>query len=165
LGKKKTGNGGEDEENPDGEEDLNEEEAGLDHNKMLKDIKISNNKLNMVTLSVIMVFLTYFSTCFGVSLSYLGQIKSQIETNTKLYSEQPALQYTYLYFLTDLLLDTSQTTDQEWNRYTLKNAEVYQLMDAREDAKRKGVEWLRRVDNATFCAEIHQYLDTEFEFA
>jgi hypothetical protein len=40
----------------------------MDHNKMLKDIKISNNKLNIVTLSVIFVFLTYFSVCFGISL-------------------------------------------------------------------------------------------------
>ena len=46
----------------------------MDHNKMLKDIKISNNKLNFVTLTVILVFLTYFSTCFGVSISYLNQI-------------------------------------------------------------------------------------------
>ena len=86
-----------------GEED--KDDVGLDHNKMLKDIKISNNKLNMVTLSVILVFLTYFATCFGVSLSYLGQIKDNVEINTQLYSEQPALQYTYLYFLTDILLD------------------------------------------------------------
>lgn len=49
-----------------------DKENALDHNKMLKDIKISNNKLNMVTLTVILVFLTYFSTCFGVSLSYLN---------------------------------------------------------------------------------------------
>jgi hypothetical protein len=41
---------------------------------MLKDIKVSNNKLNMITLSVIIVFLTYFSTCFGISLNYLSQI-------------------------------------------------------------------------------------------
>jgi len=80
---------------------------------MLKDIKISNNKLNMVTLSVILIFLAYFSTCFGVSLQYLSQINSQIQTNTQLYSEQPALQYTYLYFLTDILLDGSETTDEE----------------------------------------------------
>lgn len=48
------------------------EDASLDHNKMLKDIKVSNNKLNMVTLGVILVFLTYFSTCFGISLNYLS---------------------------------------------------------------------------------------------
>ncbi len=84
-----------------------DKDASLDHNKMLKDIKISNNKLNMVTLSVILVFLTYFSTCFGISLSYLNQIQSQVQTNTQLYSEQPALQYTYLYFLTDILLDNT----------------------------------------------------------
>jgi hypothetical protein len=82
-----------------------EGEQPLDHNKMLKDIKVSNNKLNMITLSVIVVFLTYFSTCFGISLKYLSEIQGYVETNTKLYSEQPALQYTYLYFLTDILLD------------------------------------------------------------
>ena len=59
-----------------------EKDGSLDHNKMLKDIKISNNKLNMVTLSVILIFLTYFATCFGVSLSYLNQISSQVTTNT-----------------------------------------------------------------------------------
>ena len=64
----------------------------MDHNKMLKDIKISNNKLNFVTLTVILVFLTYFSTCFGVSVSYLNQISSQIKTNILLYSEEPALE-------------------------------------------------------------------------
>lgn len=105
--------------------DGNEEEDkdnSLDHNKMLKDIKISNNKLNMITLSVIVVFLTYFSTCFGVSLNYLNNIRSQIETNTKLYSEQPALEYTYLYFLTDILLDKAAVTDEEQNRYKNKVA-------------------------------------------
>ena len=51
-----------------------EKDGSLDHNKMLKDIKISNNKLNMVTLSVILIFLTYFSVCFGVSMNYLNQI-------------------------------------------------------------------------------------------
>lgn len=91
------------ENSKEGEED--KDDGGLDHNKMLKDIKISNNKLNMITLSVILVFLTYFATCFGVSLSYLSQIKDNVEIDTQLYSEQPALQYTYLYFLTDILLD------------------------------------------------------------
>ena len=82
----------------------------MDHNKMLKDIKISNNKLNFVTLTVILVFLTYFSTCFGVSISYLNQISSQINTDIQLYSQEPALEYTYLYFLTDLLLDNSSVS-------------------------------------------------------
>jgi hypothetical protein len=63
------------------------EDASLDHNKMLKDIKVSNNKLNMVTLGVILVFLTYFSTCFGISLNYLSQIDSYVTTQTKLYAE------------------------------------------------------------------------------
>lgn len=69
------------------EGDDSDKDNSLDHNKMLKDIKISNNKLNMVTLSVIVVFLTYFSTCFGVSLNYLNEISNQVDTNTKLYSE------------------------------------------------------------------------------
>jgi hypothetical protein len=63
------------------------EDSSLDHNKMLKDIKVSNNKLNMVTLGVILVFLTYFSTCFGISLNYLSQIDSYVTTQTKLYAE------------------------------------------------------------------------------
>jgi len=63
------------------------EDASLDHNKMLKDIKVSNNKLNMVTLGVILIFLTYFSTCFGISLNYLSQIDSYVTTQTKLYAE------------------------------------------------------------------------------
>lgn len=132
---------------------------------MLKDIKISNNKLNMITLSVIVVFLTYFSTCFGVSINYLNSIRGQIETNTKLYSEQPALEYTYLYFLTDILLDRAAVTEEEQNRYKNKVAQVYQLLDAREEAKRGGVEWLRKVDNQTFCSSITTYLDTDFEAA
>lgn len=132
---------------------------------MLKDIKISNNKLNMVTLSVIVVFLTYFSTCFGVSLNYLDTIRGQIETNTKLYSEQPALEYTYLYFLTDILLDKAALSTEEQTRYKDKVTQVYQLLDAREEAKRGGVEWLRKVDNQTFCSAIGQYMDTDFERA
>jgi len=63
---------GQEGENPEGENAGEEGEQALDHNKMLKDIKVSNNKLNMITLSVIVVFLTYFSTCFGISLNYLG---------------------------------------------------------------------------------------------
>jgi hypothetical protein len=63
------------------------DDASLDHNKMLKDIKVSNNKLNMVTLGVILIFLTYFSTCFGISLNYLSQIDSYVTTQTKLYAE------------------------------------------------------------------------------
>ncbi len=59
-------------ENPEGDNQGEEGEQQLDHNKMLKDIKVSNNKLNMITLSVIVVFLTYFSTCFGISLNYLS---------------------------------------------------------------------------------------------
>jgi hypothetical protein len=40
-----------------------------------------------------------------------------VSTNTKLYSEQPALEYTYLYFLTDILLDATATTELEQTRY------------------------------------------------
>lgn len=40
----------------------------MEHSKMLKEIKIGNNKLNIITLSVILVYLVYFSTCFGISL-------------------------------------------------------------------------------------------------
>lgn len=61
---------GEDDKGEHGEHD----DASLDHNKMLKDIKVSNNKLNMVTFGVIIIFLAYFSTCFGISLNYLSQI-------------------------------------------------------------------------------------------
>lgn len=136
-----------DSENSKGENEEEEKDNSLDHNKMLKDIKISNNKLNMVTLSVIVVFLTYFSTCFGVSLNYLNSIRGQVETNTKLYSEQPALEYTYLYFLTDILLDNAENTEEEMTRYSKKVTQMYQLLDAREDAKRGGVQWLRNVDN------------------
>ena len=64
--------GQQDGENHEGEGQGEDGEQALDHNKMLKDIKVSNNKLNMITLSVIVVFLTYFSTCFGISLNYLG---------------------------------------------------------------------------------------------
>lgn len=103
-------------------EDPDKDDGALDHNKMLKDIKISNNKLNLITLTVILVFLTYFSTCFGVSLQYLNQIRAQVQTNTELYSEQPALQYSYLYFLTDILLDNSATTEEETTRYSKKVA-------------------------------------------
>jgi hypothetical protein len=72
AGGDKAGNGEERQgEDKEGGEDG---EQGLDHNKMLKDIKVSNNKLNMITLSVIVVFLTYFSICFGISLNYLGKI-------------------------------------------------------------------------------------------
>jgi hypothetical protein len=114
---------------------------------MLKDIKVSNNKLNMITLSVIIVFLTYFSTCFGISLNYLSQIETYVEDNTKLYSEQPALQYTYLYFLTDILLDKNSTTQYEQERYQKKVQQMYKLLEARESAKRGGVQWLKKVDN------------------
>jgi|LauGreDrversion4_2_1035121.scaffolds.fasta_scaffold332189_1 hypothetical protein len=64
------------------EEEKEEDDGSLDHNKMLKEIKISNNKLNLITLSVILIFLAYFSTCFGVSISYLNQISNQVSTNT-----------------------------------------------------------------------------------
>lgn len=114
---------------------------------MLKEIKISNNKLNMVTLAVISIFLTYFSTCFGVSLSYLDQISSSVTTNTQLYSEPPALEYTYLYFLTDILLDSSETTTDQQTRYASKVQEMYLLLDDREAAKRGGNSWLQQVDN------------------
>jgi hypothetical protein len=40
----------------------------MEQSKMLKDIKISNNKLNITTLAVILIYLIYFSTCFGISL-------------------------------------------------------------------------------------------------
>jgi hypothetical protein len=66
------------------------EDASLDHNKMLKDIKVSNNKLNMVTLGVILIFLTYFSACFGISLNYLSQIDSYV-TTLKSWSDNLAL--------------------------------------------------------------------------
>jgi hypothetical protein len=59
-------------DNPQDENHGEDGDQALDHNKMLKDIKVSNNKLNMITLSVIVVFLTYFSACFGVSLKYLN---------------------------------------------------------------------------------------------
>jgi hypothetical protein len=45
----------------------------------------------MVTLSVILIFLAYFSTCFGISLNYLSQIQGYVDSHTKLYSETPAL--------------------------------------------------------------------------
>ena len=124
--------GGDDEDSSQRRESENSKEGedadkdnSLDHNKMLKDIKISNNKLNMVTLSVIVIFLTYFSTCFGVSLNYLNDISNQVDTNTKLYSEQPALEYTYLYFLTDILLDNSAKSNEERNRYLQKVTQMY----------------------------------------
>lgn len=41
------------------EEGEDDHSQSLDRDKMLKDIKISNNKLNVVTLSVILVFLTF----------------------------------------------------------------------------------------------------------
>ena len=130
---------------------------------MLKDIKVSNNKLNMVTLGVILIFLTYFSTCFGISLNYLSQIQTYVSTQTKLYSEQPALEYTYLYFLTDILLDDTSASTYEQERYSKKVDQVYKLLDSREEAKREGVEWLKQVDNQTFCDTINDFIDSPFE--
>jgi len=54
----------------------------MDQSKMLKQIKIGNNRLNIITLAVIAIYLTYFSTCFGISLQYLSMIKDQITMNT-----------------------------------------------------------------------------------
>jgi len=130
---------------------------------MLKDIKISNNKLNIVTLTVILLFLAYFSACFGVSINYLNTIANQVTTNAQLYQEQPALQYTYLYFLTDILLDSSETTPDQQTRYQNMVTSVYSLLDDREQAKINGNNWLLSVDNATFCSVINNYISTAFE--
>ncbi len=125
------------------EEEKEEDDGSLDHNKMLKEIKISNNKLNLITLSVILIFLAYFSTCFGVSISYLNQISNQVSTNTQLYSESPTLQYSYLYFLKDILLDNSTNSDlTDPERYNITVTQVYELLGERESAKRKGNSWL-----------------------
>jgi hypothetical protein len=35
---------------------------------------------------------------------------------------------------------------------------MYTLLDAREEAKRGGNEWLKKVDNQTFCSAINKYL-------
>lgn len=37
------------------------------------------------------------------------------------------------------------------------------MLEAREAAKRGGTEWLRRVDNATFCEAISEFLQSDFE--
>lgn len=52
-----------------------------------------------------------------------------------------------MYFLTDILLDSSAKTSEERNRYLQTVTQMYTLLDAREEAKRGGVEWLRKVDN------------------
>ena len=48
----------------------------MEQSKMLKEIKIGNNKLNIILLAVILIYLTYFSTCFGISLQYLSMLKT-----------------------------------------------------------------------------------------
>ena len=41
---------------------------------------------------------------------------------------------------------------------------MYKLLDARESAKRSGsVEWLKKVDNTTFCSSIEPFVDDPFE--
>lgn len=88
----------------------------MEQNKMLKNVKISNNKLNITTLAVILIYLAYFTTCFGISLQYLSEIKTQISMNTQLYSMAPTLQYSYLYFMNDLLSDNSTTPPSDLGR-------------------------------------------------
>jgi len=36
-------------------------------------------------------------------------------------------------------------------------------LDSREEAKRSGVDWLKKVDNQTFCESIKEFIDTPFE--
>ena len=68
--------------NSDDDEDKQETK---EQDKILTGIKISNNKLNLTTFGVIVLFLTYFSVCFGVSLKYMNQINGYITTYTHLY--------------------------------------------------------------------------------
>jgi len=65
--------------------------------------------------------------------------------------------------LTDILLDDTETTIYENERYSKKVDQVYKLLDSREEAKRSGVEWLKKVDNQTFCQSINDFIDTPFE--
>lgn len=60
-------------------------------------------------------------------------------------------------------MDDTATTNYEQERYSKKVDQVYKLLDSREEAKRSGVEWLKQVDNQTFCNTINEFIDTPFE--
>ncbi len=40
---------------------------------------------------------------------------------------------------------------------------MYSYLESRESAKRSGIEWLKRVDNTTFCQAVSPYLTLDFE--
>ena len=40
---------------------------------------------------------------------------------------------------------------------------MYKLLEARESAKRGGVQWLKKVDNTTFCQSIEPFITDDFE--
>lgn len=77
----------------------------------------------------------------------------------------PTLQYSYLYFMNDLLSDNAQTDPKDLARYNSTIAEVFSLLQDRQSAKQigLGVDWLLSVDNATFCQMVSPELDDQWE--
>jgi hypothetical protein len=79
------------------------DEGEIDKEKMFKQIRVKNNRINTVTLSVILCFLAYFSFSFGINHIYVDDLRNAINDVNEIYSLHPTYLNTFFVFMYDVI--------------------------------------------------------------
>ncbi|CDW76577.1 pas domain s-box family protein [Stylonychia lemnae] len=148
--------------------------SGIDKNKMFKDIKVQNSKINMITLFVIMIFISYFATSFAVNRNYIDDIQEGIDYQYELYSEKHSLQYVFLYFVQELMQNTVLTyenngqTTSYISSYVTNIQNVQQLKEKFKRQNSTGLlsgiasNYIDLIEREPLCDTIQEYLEDQF---
>eukprot|EP00347_Sterkiella_histriomuscorum_P019286 403342226 len=164
--------------------DVNEEENsqnpmhGMDKNKMFKDIKVKNSKINLITLLVIFLFISYFATSFIVNNKFITEIHESIDYQYELYQEKHSIQYAFLYFIAQVMKNQTIYEPYENNASNYKQSyfqgyiqniqNIQPLKDKLKKFNKTGVlqgpaiTYLEGIEKDDFCNQVSPYLDNDY---